>query len=285
MPDQPTNAEQGNDVVAAPDESRGAVDARTVSTQVEQKEVGRSMDGAVQVIRKLGPAGLLGLVWTAMPALMGILLLMNIESLSAWLKEHPELGLAGYVSVFILSAGLGLLPTYAQSILGGWVFGIAYGLPAALVGFGGASIIGYYVARTVSQDRVDKVIKSKPKWNAVRDALVGGGFWKTLGIVSLVRMPPNSPFALTNMVLSTTGVPLLPYVIGTVIGMTPRTALAVGLAAAGSTKAAGIRTFIEESRGNKWILIGGLVTMFVVLGVVGAIANKALARVTRGKGG
>jgi uncharacterized membrane protein YdjX (TVP38/TMEM64 family) len=238
---------------------------------------------AAELVRKLGPTGLLGLAWTAMPAIMGFTLLYHIDTLSGWLREHRGLGFAGYVSVFIISAGLGLLPTYAQSILGGWVFGLAWGLPGALAGFTGGAMVGYFTARTVAQHRVEELIESKPRWRAVREALVGGGFWKTLGLVALVRVPPNSPFALTNLVLSTTGVPLAPYALGTAIGMLPRTAIAVGLAAAAAAAAGdeGIGSFVRESRKNKAILIGGLVTMFVVLGVIGHIANKALARATR----
>ncbi len=268
-------AEPGLDSAASP----------TPAVATPPAETGAGMSSK-ELVRKLGPTGILGILWGTMPAVCGILLLANIETLSGWLKEHPELGFAGYVCVFMVSAGLGLLPTYAQSILGGWVFGAAWGLPGALAGFAGGAVIGYFIAKTVSQDRVEQVIKAKPKWRAVRDALVGGGFWKTLGMVALVRVPPNSPFALTNLVLSTTGVPLLPYAIGTAIGMLPRTALAVGLAAAGaSTGAEGIRDFVGQSKNSKWLLIGGLVLMFVVLAVVGHIANKALARLTRVRGG
>lgn len=235
------------------------------------------------LLRKLGPAGLLGIAWTAMPAVMGGLLLWNIERISALLLEDRAVGFAGYVAVFIVSAGLGLLPTYSQAILGGWVFGMALGLPGALAGFVGASVIGYFTAKTVSQHRVEEVIASRPTWKAVRDSLIGGSFLKTLGIVSLIRVPPNSPFALTNLLLSTAGVKLLPFVLGTAIGMLPRTAVAVGLAAAGrSTGAAGLREFIDQSRGSWVILVVGIVVMVVVLGVIGQIANRAIARVTRG---
>src|SRR5688572_17947961 len=68
-----------------------------------------------ELVRKLGPTGILGILWGTMPAVCGILLLANIETLSGWLKEHPGMGFAGYVCVFMVSAGLGLLPTYAQS--------------------------------------------------------------------------------------------------------------------------------------------------------------------------
>ncbi len=235
--------------------------------------------------RRLGPAGVLGLFWTFLPAVCGVLLLANIGILSEWLEINPTLGLAGYVAVFILSAGLGFLPTYSQAILGGWVFGLALGFPAALAGFAGGSMIGYVVARTVSKDRVEKEIAAHAKWSAVRDALIGGGFWKTLGIVTLVRLPPNSPFALTNLVLSSSGTRPLPYLLGTVIGLSPRTIAAVAMAAAAAgTGAEDLQEFIAESRGSVWVIVAMVVSLVIVLGVIGKIAERALARVTNGVG-
>ena len=110
-----------------------------------------------------GPTGLLGLAWTAAPALCGIALLAGLGPLSEWLHDHRSLGLALYTVVFVLGAGLGFLPTYAQSILGGWVFGVAAGLPAALVGFTGGGLLGYQVARRVSKDRVEELIDRQPE--------------------------------------------------------------------------------------------------------------------------
>jgi len=236
-----------------------------------------------EMARKIGPAGILGLLWGTIPAASGFVLLWRLGDLSDWLKLNPSLGLAGYVAVFILSAGFGLLPTYSQAILGGWVFGFTNGFLAALVGFAGASVIGYFVASKVSEERVKKAIDERPKWAAVRHALVDGGFWKTLFLVALVRLPPNSPFALTNLVLTSTGVKLLPYVLGTVIGMIPRTGLAVFLAAsAASTGAENIQTFVKQGK-NGWVFAGSLVAFIVVLAVIGALANKAIEKVTTKK--
>jgi uncharacterized membrane protein YdjX (TVP38/TMEM64 family) len=234
--------------------------------------------------RKLGPAGILGVLWSVAPAVCGIVLLANLGALSGWLKSHETFGLAGYIAVFVVSAGLGLLPTYAQAILGGWVFGFALGFPASLAGFAGGSLIGYVVATTVSHHRVQEAIDRRPIWRAVREALVEGGSWRTLGIVTLVRLPPNSPFAVTNLILSTAGVRLLPYTLGTILGMAPRTGIVVFLAAAAaSSGAADIQSFVSSSRKNVYLLIGGIAAMIIVLGIIGAIANKAIARVTGGK--
>jgi uncharacterized membrane protein YdjX (TVP38/TMEM64 family) len=235
---------------------------------------------AASTLRALGPTGLLGIAWTAAPAVCGTLLLAALGPLSEWLLYHRPLGLALYTVVFVLGAGLGFLPTYAQSILGGWVFGVGLGLPAALLGFTGGGLLGYRVARRVSRDRVLALIETNPKARAIRDALVGRSPWRTVLIVTLLRLPPNSPFALTNLVMATTGVPLPAFLAGTFLGMLPRTAVAVALAAAAaSTGAEDIQTFVRH-RGPV-LLLAGIVGGMAVLGVVGAIARRALRRVAR----
>ena len=241
--------------------------------------VGSVWSRTISLFKRLGPAGVLGVAWVAMPPLAGFALLWKIELVSEWLKSHGSLGLTIYIAAFMVLAGLGMLPTYAQAILGGWCFGMLLGLPAALAGFAGASLIGYAVARTVSRHRVEDVIESNAKSRAVRDALIGQGVLKTFGIVTLLRLPPNSPFALTNLVMASAGVRLAPFVLGTIVGMLPRTALAVYLGS-------GIKTLTRETlsptAAPRWVVIGGIVLTIIVVLVIGHIANKAIARVTSG---
>ncbi len=237
-------------------------------------------DRVLETFRKLGPAGWLGVVWAALPLLGSILLFANYDAVSTWLVGLGSTGLAIYVGGFVVLAGVGLLPTFLQAALGGACFGLAVGTPAALVGFTGAALIGYGLARFASGDRVEKVLSENTKWSAVRDALIGEGFWKTLMIVTLVRVPPNSPFALTNLVLSASGTRLPAYALGTLIGMAPRTAAAVY-----------IGHLVVES-GEDVKSVGGIgktvvsvILLVIVLTVIGRIANKALERVSGAEAG
>ena len=239
-------------------------------------------DQAHAVYEKVGPAALLGLLWTSAPAVLGLMLLGNIAPISDLLHTNKAAGWFGYVAVFIVSAGVGFLPTYGQSILGGWVFGFAAGFPGAMLGFVGGSIIGYAIAQRVSRHKVEDLLESNERSRAVRDALIGHGFWRTLGIVTLIRVPPNSPFALTNLVMASAGVKMLPYALGTLIGMAPRTGVAVAFAAAGrATGARDIQEFIEEQ--PWWVVPAGVAVFVVVLGVIGMIANAALHQVAKPK--
>lgn len=236
---------------------------------------------ASTVIRKLGPAAILGAMWTIFPPLGSIALFTYMNTIGAWLRGHEDVGLALYVAAFAVLAGVALLPTYASAILGGWAFGFASGYPAALAGFLGGSLIGYAIARSVAKDRVSKLLHEHEKWQAVRDALVGGGFWRTLGIVSLVRVPPNSPFALTNLALAGSGVAILPYALGTLIGMAPRTGIVLYIASkVRASLAADAAKEVAEQR-PAWLIPVSIAASLVVLGVLGLIAKHALKRFTR----
>ena len=233
------------------------------------------------VARKLGPFTFLAAFATFMPAIAGIALLSTLDPVGDWFKSHDELGVLLYVVAFMVLAGLAFLPTYSQAVLGGWAFGFGIGFPAALAGFFGGSLIGYGVANSIGGDRGYRLINEHPKWSAVRNALVGGkqgvGVLRTIGIVALLRLPPNSPFALTNLVMAAAKVPRLPFAIGTLVGMAPRTAGAVYIARLIQGEFS--RDAINDAT-PWWILPSGIAATIVALGIVGLIANKAIQKVT-----
>ncbi len=231
------------------------------------------------VFGRLGLAGWLGLAWAVVPAVAGITLLTRMKPVSQWIIELAGQGGADrwqsvgvYVLGFVVLSGVGVLPTFAISVLGGYAFGPVVGFAAALAGFGGASVVGYLIARLIAREKVEQEIRRHEKARVVRNALVRSGFAKTLLIVTLVRVPPNSPFALMNGTLATTGVGLPAYVIGTLVGMAPRTFAYVLIGQQ--------VTDWSDAKTPRWMIIAGIVVTIVVLMIIGSIANKALQRVT-----
>ena len=229
------------------------------------------------IAKRLGPASILAAGAMFLPPLGSIVLLRYINDIGQWLRGHGSQGVAIYIAGFAVFAGVALLPTYASAILGGWAFGFRTGLLAALAGFLGGAIIGYCVARPTASARVGALIAEKPRWKAIRDALVGGSFLKTLGIVTLVRLPPNSPFAFTNLVLASVRVPTGVFLLGTALGMLPRTALVVWLASQFKDQLA---KDVATAKKPWWLFAAMIVGSVVVMGVVGVLAKRALARLT-----
>ncbi len=230
-------------------------------------------------LKRLGPAAYLGFAWAASPAILGSILFVYLPTVAEYLDSLGPWAWPLYVAFFILSAGVGFLPTYGQSFLGGWAFGFAGGFPGAMLGFVGGSVIGYFISQRVSRERVEAELSRTPRAKQIRDALVGRGFLRTTLIVSLIRVPPNAPFAVTNLVLASSGIGLGPYIIGTALGMAPRTALAVFFAAQAHTE--GAKNILDILQNRPWWEVFVAIGIFVVvLATIGAIANRAVSHVT-----
>jgi uncharacterized membrane protein YdjX (TVP38/TMEM64 family) len=232
------------------------------------------------ILRKLGPAGVLGAIWGSVPAIVGSTMLVYLKTVSEWIQGFGARAVAVYVALFVITAGIGLLPTYTQALLAGWCFGLSTGFAAALGGFVGASLVGYAIARTVARHRVEDTINENPKAAAVRDSLIGHGWAKTITIVTLLRVPPTSPFALTNLVMSSTGVPLWIYTVGTLVGMAPRTFLAVYI---GNTLRLGMHELTKDEIAHaapRWVTYAGIGVALGVFAIIGVIAKQALEKVT-----
>lgn len=96
--------------------------------------------------------------------------------------------------------------------------------------------------------------------------------------MTLIRLPPNSPFALTNLALGVTRVPLTTVLLATLLGLAPRTALAVYLAAGVEEQ------FRAEKPPKLWMFIVTAALTIIIVVVIGQIAKGALTRVAAGAG-
>lgn len=231
-------------------------------------------DSATAIVRRLGPAAVLAGLWAVTP-FAGLLLVGGYSSeIAEWLRAQGDAGLWIYITCFAVGAGLGLLPTWIQAVMGGYVFGLWRGFAGAEAGFVLAALIAFVVSRTVARERAEREIRSHPKARVVRDALVGRGFWGTLGVVTLVRL--NSPFALTNLVLTACGVPLVTYIVGTAVGLGVRTFIAVQI---GSQL-----TSLGEAEKPKWLVYGSVVVAVVLILVIGQMAQRAMNKLASGRG-
>ncbi len=233
--------------------------------------------------RDLVGIGVLAGCWALLPALLGFWMLAEIGWVSERYGSIQELhGLAAaiavYAVIFGVTAGLGLLPTYAQAFLGGWIFGTVAGTAGAMAGILLGATLGYVVSRLVSGRRVEAIIERRPAVSAVRDALVDSGVVRSAGIIALLRLSPNSPFALSNLVLGGSRAGVVPMFLGTLIGMLPRTGMAAALAAtANSEGTRGLGDVVRE-RGPV-VTIVGIVVLVLAFIVIARVGRMAIQRV------
>lgn len=227
-----------------------------------------------QMAREMGATvGLPALVAAVLPALGGFLFIAFALRLQEWVQSHGVTGQGLFVLAFALTTGLALMPTYALSFGAGVFFGFAWGSGLAVAGAVLGSVVGYLVWGLIARQRVMQVIERHPRARVIRGALVGRSFGRALTLVTLVRVPPNSPFALTNMVMSSVRVNPLVYLIGTGVGIAPRTVLAAYIGAAVES----IERVSEGTGPWKWVGIGvGLVVLLFVVWLCGRWARQAL---------
>ncbi|MEX2220067.1 MAG: VTT domain-containing protein [Phycisphaerales bacterium] len=243
----------------------------------------RELPHSWELLRRLGPAAWGAALAVLLPGAGIFLVYAYSREIAAFVASLGPWAPILYILLCGAAAGLAVFPTWVQAVLAGFIFGPTLGIPAAAAVAVGAcgvgSLVGYGLGRAISQHRVRRLIDEEPRWRAVRDALVGSGFWRTAGIVALLRVP-TTPFALTNFVLASVETALAPYLLGTVVGIAPRT---IAAAVIGSHLPAFSKETLKDSD-PKWMMIAGLVGLVVVVLILGQIARRALERVGRNGG-
>ncbi len=231
------------------------------------------MAGKLAAFRRLGLSGPMALVFLVMPPLGSLVLLGSLGALGPWLRDHGTLGWLIYTVVAVLLIGLSLLPTYACSILAGWAFGFAIGAPLAIAAVTLGGLLAYAIGIGIARDRVVGVINESPKWRAVHEALLSGRTKQTLLVVILVRIPPFSPYGITNFLFAATRVPIWEYALGTFIGIIPRTVVTTYISAV-------VQQALEFDEKPDWFITGSSIALVAVTVVITVMANRALKRVT-----
>ncbi len=206
----------------------------------------------------------------------------RVPLIQSWIIDlGPETAAIAVALLFAAATGSALLPTYALSFAVGVFFGPVYGAFIALFGVTAGSLVGYTWGALLARNRVSQVIDNNPRAHTVRAAIIHKPLPQETFAVALLRFPPNSPFALTNLAMSSVGVRLLPYTIGTAVGIAPRTLFAVylGVAVANIADA-------QTAGGSLRIIIGlaiGIAVFIAAYKLLSKWAKDALAAETAGK--
>ena len=223
------------------------------------------------LMRKLGAAGPVAIVLSFAPPLGGFILLASLTWLGTWLRGQHDLGWLVYGVATAVLIGLSIVPTFSVGILAGWAFGFLAGWPLSIGAIVVGSLLAYALGRGIARERVLEVIQERPKWRAVHEALLARRSGQTLLVVTLLRIPPASPFALTNFVLAAARVPLVDYTVGTLLGIAPRMALTVFVGA-------GLEQLRFKGVFDPWMTGAGVAALVVVCVVLGVWSRRVMQR-------
>lgn len=223
--------------------------------------------------REFGRLTPMALVTTFLPIAGSSALLIFGYPLGIWLRANWEIGSLLFVlGVFVL-CGLALIPTNLIGILGGWAFGLALGILLLMIGIVGSATISFFINRRLSGEALTALTGRNARANAIHKALTTEGFAKTALIVTLIRMSVVMPFAFTNFFLAAARVPVRVFVIGTFLGMLPRSFAMVLLGAE-------LSVLSFENFNDFWFLAAGIPATIILVIVIGVLSRKALDRLT-----
>jgi uncharacterized membrane protein YdjX (TVP38/TMEM64 family) len=198
-----------------------------------------------------------------------ILLPFNVwfGTLQPWVLQLGPPAFVVFGMVYAIATAT-ISPTAPFSIAAGLLFGAA-GLPVAMVSAISAAAAGHYISRRFFRRRVAKIVAERPMLRALDHAITEQG-WR---VVYLVRLSPLVPFSLQNYMLGMTRVRAVPYLLATVAGILPYTALWVYVGAQGQTS-------LAAAGPAALVLPGiGIICSLLVVALVSWSARRALLKV------
>jgi len=232
------------------------------------------------LIRRLGPVGILGALWVAIPSVTGLGMLAMLGDIADfWRGTGGVMSFWGYPLLLALGIGIGLFPVASCNWLFGWVYGWGVGLVMALATYLVGAVIGFGIAKRTSQARVEALIEEHEPARQIRSALLQRSVLRTLFLVTLWRSA-GFPFPFSNLLLTCCGVRLPIFLLATFLGLLPRVAVATFIAAtAAGTGARDLRDLVKRSEHPVMMTLAALLALGVLL-LITHMSRAALKRAT-----
>jgi uncharacterized membrane protein YdjX (TVP38/TMEM64 family) len=226
-----------------------------------------------RAVRELDRVAILGAATAIVPIVISTLLLVFAPAAGNWLRANWEIGWIIYLLFTWLVCGFALLPTNVIGILCGWAFGFPLGICLHLLAIVGASLISSYVLSPLVGDNLQVFLARHEKAKILHKALLNKSFNRTTLVITLLRLSPAMPFALTNLLMAAARVPLAAFLIGTFVGMLPRSAAVVYFGA-------GLSELNFDEPFNLWMFVFGFAATLASVIVISYFSKQALARMT-----
>ena len=215
----------------------------------------------------------MAIVTAVVPMLGSSALLVFGYPIGHWIQANPAIGAVLFVLGVLFLCGLALLPTNLIGILAGWAFGFWFGLLLMVVGVVGSATISYFINLRLTGQTLTALTKRNARADAIHRALTNESFLKTTSVITLIRMSVVMPFAFTNFFLAAARVPISSYVLGTFLGMLPRSGAMVLLGA-------GLSVLTFDNFNDVWFLAAGIPATVILIIVICVLRRRALDRLT-----
>ena len=138
----------------------------------------------------------------------------------AYVTAHPVLAIEIYMAAYAVLVAFSIPGALLMSLTGGYLFGVVPGAAAAVTGASTGATAMFLVARTAFGEALARrFAKSTGLWSR----LEAGARRHAFSTLLVLRLMPAVPFALVNLLAGVVRMRLAPYVVATVIGITPST--------------------------------------------------------------
>ncbi|MFN0058341.1 MAG: TVP38/TMEM64 family protein [Planctomycetota bacterium] len=197
-----------------------------------------------------------------------------LTTIGASIAESAPGSLLIFVPVGALIAALCLVPTHLVSLLAGIAMGPIIGVPLALLIVVIAAAVNYALSLRIIGRRVIDAVATQPRLAAIHSAIQHAPAKRRVLLIALFRLSPAAPFGVTNLALASAHIPFASFLLGSLIGMTPRATL---LALLGDRVA---KLDAKTPLGLTLIVLGIAVTVLLLV-MLTIIAKRALAELDR----
>ncbi|HLA21245.1 MAG TPA: TVP38/TMEM64 family protein [Pseudolabrys sp.] len=142
-------------------------------------------------------------------------LVSNREAIGAFVAEHRILALLSYIGLYIATVALSVPGGTLLTVSGGFLFGVAIGASAAVIGATIGATLIFLLARSALGEPLLR--RAGPRAQQLAQGFRADAFSYLL----FLRLVPAFPFFLVNLVPAFAGVRLGPFVAATALGVIP----------------------------------------------------------------
>jgi len=191
------------------------------------------------------------------------------------IRSFGWLGPLLFTLLYIVTT-VSLLPGAALTLIAGFLYGPVYGLalasPASVI----AATVAFALSRSVFRHRIEQRIQDHPFLHNMNRAVEESGF----KLMMTLRLSPLLPFVFLNYSLGLTRVRLRDYILASIIGMFPATAMYTYIGSVGYSIAQLLSGQREASTGESLMYWAGLVATIAIAVFLTRIARHSLKAIT-----
>lgn len=223
-----------------------------------------------------GRLGFVLFLFAVIPTLFSSSVLLFLRENEMLLSKDDPWSYFLFFTFAIFAMSFALMPTTFFAILSGYFFQWN-GLPGVLISYVGAMIIGMLLGKKLNAWFVGGFIAEDEKLKDFFAKLKERNFL----MIVLGRLSPHLPFAMMNVAFASMKVPWGSYLIGSFIGMLPRTLLSFYL----GMSVTEIYSFATNPRKEEWMNIATILMVLIsTAGIVWLIKNALQKESRKEKG-